>query len=125
MSEQSEKKQTVYIAESAASRCYTPILRHTLEGMGLEVLTLGESRRDRMESILACIRVADAVLISGRPDTESAVAVGAAAALERPVLHLCGSDDLSSVNVAAAVSTFVYAADDVVAKLQTVLQPGE
>lgn len=116
-------KQTVYIVESAASRCYTPILRHLVEGMDVQVLTLGDPADNRMESIMACIREYDAVLISGAPDADMAVAVGAAYAMERPVLHLCDRDDLTSSNVAAAVATFIFDTGDVVAELQDMLQP--
>ena len=43
--------------------------------------------------------------------------------MERPVLHLCDRDDLTSSNVAAAVATFIFDTGDVVAKLQDMLQP--
>lgn len=125
MSQQIEKNMAkrVYIVENAASRCYTPILRHLVEGMDVQVLTLDDSADNRMESIMACIRECDAVLISGAPDADMAVAVGAAYAMERPVLHLCNRDDLTSSNVAAAVATFIFDTGDVVAKLQDMLQP--
>lgn len=124
MSPQNEK-QTVFIVETPASRCYTPFLSHTIEDMGLDVLTLGDPVSDRMDSILACIREADAVLITGRPDPDMAVVAGAAVALDRPVLHMCSTDDLTSANLAAAVSKIISAADDVVAQLQAVLLPDE
>lgn len=52
MSQQIEKNMAkrVYIVENAASRCYTPILRHLVEGMDVQVLTLDDSADNRMES---------------------------------------------------------------------------
>lgn len=93
--------------------------------MGLRVLTLGDPYSDRMDAIMACIRKADAVLATGKADPDMAVVVGAAYALERPVLHLCCADDLTSANMAAAVGTIIYNTDDVVARLRAILQPGK
>lgn len=114
---------SIYLVESAASRCYIPILRHMLEGMGLRVLTLDDPFAHRMESIMACIRQADAVLITGTPDPDMAVAVGAAFALHLPIVHLCVTEDITSANVAAAVSKHIYNTDDAAAELRTILSP--
>lgn len=69
-------KYTVCLVENAAARCHTPFLRHVIENMGMRVLTIGDSGEDRMEIIIACIRESDAVLITGKPDTEMAVVAG-------------------------------------------------
>ena len=120
---QKNESLTIYIAESVASRCYTSILRHCLEGMGVRGLTLGNPFSNRMEAILDCIRQCDAVLSTGTPDAESAVSIGAAAALDRPVLYLCDYAELTSPNVAAAVSKLIHDTDNVVADIREILQP--
>lgn len=91
--------------------------------MGMRVLTIGDSGEDRMEIIIACIRESDAVLITGKPDTEMAVVAGAAYALERPVIYLCSADDLTSPNVTAAASKIIFDSSEVLAELQATLHP--
>ena len=116
-------KYTVCLVENAAARCHTPFLRHVIENMGMRVLTIGDSGEDRMEIIIACIRESDAVLITGKPDTEMAVVAGAAYALERPVIYLCSADDLTSPNVTAAASKIIFDSSEVLAELQATHHP--
>ena len=121
--EKNMSKHTVCLVENAAARCHTPFLRHVIENMGMRVLTIGDSGEDRMEIIIACIRESDAVLITGKPDTEMAVVAGAAYALERPVIYLCSADDLTSPNVTAAASKIIFDSSEVLAELQATLHP--
>lgn len=116
-------KHTICLVENAAARCHTPFLRHVLESMGLCTLTIGDIEEDRMEVIMACIRESEAVLITGRPDTDMAVVVGAAYALERPVIYLCSTDDLTSPTVTAATSKIIFNSSNVLAELQATLHP--
>ena len=108
-------KHTVCLVENAAARCHTPFLRHVIENMGMRVLTIGDSGEDRMEIIIACIRESDAVLITGKPDTEMAVVAG--------VIYLCSADDLTSPNVTAAASKIIFDSSEVLAELQATLHP--
>lgn len=119
------EKQTVFIVETPASRCYTPFLSHAFEYVGWHVTTLGEPIGERKGAIIRCITDSDAVIITGPADPDMAVVAGMASALGRRIVHLYAPGELTSANLAAVVDELVQVSEDAPADLWGVLKHEE
>ena len=76
--------------------------------MGLRVLTSPTRDTGKGRALAQCLHQSDVVLLTGKADAESAVIAGMAYALERPVVLMCGVNELTSSNIAAVADSIIH-----------------